>query len=68
MARRIGRKHPDLAVGDFARRAGVLTSDTARGLALLEETRLVDHQHRIRVGQDFQDIVVHDVDQGSASQ
>jgi len=62
VARRIGRKDADLAVGDLARRAGVLTSDAARGLALLEKTRLVDHQHRIRVGQVFHDIVAHDVD------
>ena len=32
----ISGKYPDLAVGDLARRAGVLPADPARGLALLE--------------------------------
>jgi len=41
-ARHIGGEHLDLAVRDLARRAGVLTADAARGLALLQETGLVD--------------------------
>src|SRR4051812_50177189 len=44
LARDIGRKYANLAVGDLARRAGVLPSHTAGGLALLQEPCLVHHQ------------------------
>ena len=47
MPRHIGREHADLAVGDLARRAGVLLPNIAGRLALLEEAGFVDHQHRI---------------------
>jgi hypothetical protein len=35
-----------------------------RRFALLEEARLVDHQHRIVIRQMLDDIVVHDIAQG----
>jgi len=59
----VGREDPDLAVGDLARRAGVLPRHAAGGLALLEEAGLVDHQHRLRVGQRLQRVVAHQVAQ-----
>lgn len=62
--RNIGGKDADLAIGDLARRAGILTRDTARGLALLEKTGLVDHQHRILGTEHLNDRVVHDISQG----
>ena len=43
----IGRKSADLTVSDLASRAGVLTANDAGGLALLEESGLVDDQDRI---------------------
>ena len=46
LVRDIGGKHADLAVGDLARRSGVLAAHAARVLALLEKAGLVDHQHR----------------------
>jgi hypothetical protein len=49
--RHVGREDADLAIGDLARRAGVLSPNATGGLALLEKAGLVDHQHRIRVGQ-----------------
>jgi hypothetical protein len=61
--RRVGPEDPDPAVGDLARRAGVLPPDAAGRLALLQEAGLVDHQHRIRVGQRFQRVGAHDVAQ-----
>ena len=51
VARHIGGEDADLAVGDLARRAGVLPRHAARRLALLEKAGLIDHQHRISVGQ-----------------
>src|SRR3954451_19413157 len=45
--RDIGCEHPDLAVGDLARRAGVLPSHAAGGLALLQKTGLVNHQNGV---------------------
>jgi hypothetical protein len=61
--RHIGREHADLAVGDLARRAGVLPRHTAGRLALLEKAGLIDHQHRVRVGQRLQRVVAHQVAQ-----
>jgi len=61
--RGIGGKHADLAVGDLARRAGVLTRHTTGGLALLEEAGFIKHQHRVRIGQRLQGIIAHDVAQ-----
>jgi hypothetical protein len=43
----IGHEYADLAVGDLARRARVLSPNTAGGFALLQETGLVNHQHRV---------------------
>ena len=63
MPRHIGRKHPDLAVGDLARRAGVLPRHPAGRLALLEEAGFVDDQHRVRVGQRLERVVAHHVAQ-----
>jgi hypothetical protein len=63
VAGHVGREHADLAVGDLARRAGVLARDAAGGLALLEKSGFIDHQHRIRVGQRLQRVVAHDVAQ-----
>src|ERR1041384_2853584 len=45
--RDIGREYADLAVGDLARRAGVLPSHPAGCLALLQKTGLVNHQNGI---------------------
>ena len=62
-ARHVGGEHSDLAIGDLARRSGVLTADTAGRAALLEEASLVDDQHRIISRQVLDDIVPHDVAQ-----
>ena len=59
----VGGEDPDLAVGDLARRARVLPRDAARGVALLEEAGLVEHQHRPRVGQRLERVVAHQVAQ-----
>ena len=68
----VGCKHPDLglatlrldlAVGHLARRPRVLPPHAARSLALLEEARLVNHQHRVRVGKRLQRIRAHHVAQ-----
>ena len=61
--RDIGRKHADLAVGDLARRARVLPPDTAGRLALLQETGLVNHQHRVLVRQVLDHVLAHNVAQ-----
>ncbi len=44
VTRHIGGKDADLAVGDLARRARVLACNTARNLALLQKTGLVDER------------------------
>src|SRR3954463_15269172 len=59
----IGREHPDLALGDLTSGARVLAPDPARGLALLQEARLVNDQHRIRIGQGLERIVTHEIAQ-----
>jgi hypothetical protein len=61
--RDVGREDPDLAVGDLARRAGVLARHTAGRLALLEKASFVEHQHRVRSGQRLQRTIAHDVAQ-----
>jgi len=57
------RKNTDLAVGDLAGRPCILAIDAARGLALLEKTCLIDHQHGIVVGQVLDHIIAHDIPQ-----
>jgi hypothetical protein len=59
----VGGEHPDLAVGDLARRAGVLSPDATGGLALLEKAGLVDHQHRIRRRQGLEGILADQIAQ-----
>src|SRR5271170_3680319 len=63
MPRNVGREDPDLAVRDLARRTRVLSRHATRRLALLEKAGLVDHEHRIVIGQMLDDIVTHDVAQ-----
>src|SRR5665213_650374 len=60
----VGRDHPDLTVRDLARRTGILPRHSARCLALFEKAGLVDHQHRIVIGQMLDDIVADDIAQG----
>lgn len=50
VARHIGSKHADLAIGDLARRARVLARHPARHLGLLQEAGLVDDQNGVFVG------------------
>ena len=64
MTRHIGGEHTDLAIGDLARRARVLPRHTARRLALLQKTGLVDDQNRVLIGKRFQRVFAHDVAQG----
>jgi hypothetical protein len=61
VVRDIAGKDANLAVGDLSRRPGVLARDTTRRLALLEEARLVDHEHRILGSQRLDDIVAYDI-------
>jgi hypothetical protein len=61
LARDIGRKHADLAVGDLAGRARVLACHAAGGLALLQEAGLVHHQHGLRLGQGLDHVVAHQI-------
>ncbi len=63
LARDIGREHADLAVGDLAGRAGVLPADATGGFALLQESRLVHDEHRVRLGQDLDHVLTHYVAQ-----
>ena len=63
LTRDIGCQHPDLAVGDLARRAGVLAGHAARGLALLQEPRLVHDQNGIGLGQRLDHIAAHHIAQ-----
>ena len=62
MARHIGREHANLAVGDLAGRAGVLPTNAAGRLALLEKAGLIDHQNSIVGSKLLNDIVAHDGD------
>ena len=63
VARHIGREHPNLAIGDLARRPRVLARNPARRLALLQKAGLVDDKDRLRVGERFQRVLAHDVAQ-----
>jgi hypothetical protein len=63
LVRDIGGKHPDLAVGDLARRAGVLPPHAAGGVALLQEAGLVDHQHGLRCAERLDHVVAHHIAQ-----
>lgn len=54
--RRIGEEHPALGVLDPPRGAGVLALHSDRVGALLQVTGLVDHQHRVRVGERLDDV------------
>ncbi len=59
--RHVAGEHANLTVRDLARRTRILPCHSARCLALLQKTRLVDHQHRIIVRQRFQRIIPHDI-------
>lgn len=63
MPRDIAGKHANLAVGDLPRRPGILPGDAARRLALLEKPGLVDHQHRVIIGQRIERVSAHDIAQ-----
>ncbi len=54
----VGQKDPDLAIGNLASCARVLGCDAHRLLPLFEKAGLIDHQHRFRVGQVRQDVVL----------
>src|SRR3982750_5017406 len=58
-----GGKHPNLAVGDLARRAGVLPPHAAGGVALLQEAGSVDHQHGLRCAERLDHVVAHHIAQ-----
>jgi len=53
----IAQEHPDLAVLDPARGAGVLPGHPRRSAALLQKPGLVDHQHRLRIAQVLHHVV-----------
>jgi hypothetical protein len=53
MARRIGRKHPDLTIVHLAQGATVLPRHTHRRWALLGKSRLIKHQHPLGISQIF---------------
>jgi hypothetical protein len=55
--RRIGQEHPDLSVLDPSRRARVLPGHPGGLGALLQEPRLIDHQHTPGVAQVLHDIL-----------
>lgn len=57
----IGGEPTDPAVRYLACRTCILTCNTARCLALLEETRLVNDHDRIIGGEVFYDILSHDI-------
>src|SRR5512134_1826631 len=61
IAGHISREHADLAVGDLARRAGILTGNTAGRLALLQKASLVNDEHGIGRTQRLDNIVAHDI-------
>jgi hypothetical protein len=60
----VSGKHSDLAVRDFARRAGVLSAHATGGVTLLEKAGLIDHQHSLRCGKRLDRIVAHHISQG----
>src|SRR3954452_17782194 len=59
----VGGKHPNLTIGDLTLRARVLARNATRGLALLEEARLVENQHGIRLTEGLNHIVTHHIAQ-----
>src|SRR5664279_3926988 len=63
MTRNIGSEDADLAVRNLACRTSVLPRHSARRFALLEKAGLVDHQHRIVIGQMLDNIVAYDIAQ-----
>jgi len=63
VARHIASEYPDLAIGDLARRAGILPRHAARRLALLEEAGFIDHQDGIGIDQRLQRVIANDVAQ-----
>src|SRR5487761_996202 len=63
MTRNIGSEDTDLAVRNLACRTSVLPRHPARRFALLEKAGLVDHQHRIVIGQMLDNIVAYDIAQ-----
>ena len=63
VTRHIGGEDADLTIGDLARRTRVLARNSARRLALLQKTGLVDDQNRILISQRFQRVIAHDVAQ-----
>ena len=63
VARHIAAEDADLAVGDLARRPGILPADAARSLALLQEPGLINHKHRVVIGQRFERIITHHIAQ-----
>src|SRR5436853_4032272 len=64
VARNVGCENTDLAVRDLARRTSVLPRHSARRLALLEKTGLIDHEDRVIVRQMLDDIIADDIAQG----
>ncbi len=63
VARHIGGKHADLAIGDLARRARVLAGNPARRLALLQEAGLINGKNRRLVSKHFQRVLAYDITQ-----
>jgi hypothetical protein len=59
MPRDIRSEHADLAIRNLAGRTGVLTTNAARGVALLEKAALIDHQNRV-IGCQLLDNIVAD--------
>ena len=53
VARHIGREHADLAIGDVARRAGILAGNAARRLALFQKAGLVKCENRLLIRSRF---------------
>src|ERR1700757_1545014 len=63
MPRHIASEYANLAIGDFACRASVLTCHPARRLTLLQKAGLVDHQNRVFIAKRFQRVLSYDVAQ-----
>src|SRR6516225_6997331 len=61
--RHVAGEHPDLAVRDLTRRAGVLRRNSARGLALLQKAGFVDDKNRVSIAQRFQCILTRHIAQ-----
>src|SRR6516165_4527636 len=61
MPRHIASEYANLAIGDFACRASVLTCHPARRLTLLQKAGLIDHQNRVFIAKRFQCVLSYDV-------